>query len=224
MGLHFNQSVNRFRTRRGEILQAQILDTARSLGRDIVVLDIGGRADYWLNVGLKGVARVILLNTSAEEFQGTGNASDLPDHLFEMRIGNGCDLKEYPDGSFDLVHSNSVIEHVGGWENMAAMARESRRVGRTGWMQTPAAEFPIEPHFHLPFVHWLGKGAQAEALKLSPIAAYRQCSNEARRNVVDSIRLLTGREIGVLFPGAEVYTETLVVPKSYVARWHLPAH
>lgn len=223
MGIQFNQSVNRFRTRRGEILQEQIVRTARALGRDVVVLDIGGRADYWLNVGLKGVARVILLNTSYQEFEGTGDASRLPEELFEKRVGNGCDLGEYGEAAFDLVHSNSVIEHVGSWSNMEAMAREARRVGRTGWMQTPAAEFPIEPHFHLPFIHWLGKGVQAEALKLSPIAAYRECSDAARRGCVESIRLLTRRDVGTLFPGAEIYTETLVFPKSYVARWQLPS-
>ena len=224
MSLQFNQSVNRFRSRRGEILQQQILDTARALGRDVEVLDIGGRADYWLNVGVRGVARIVLLNTSDGEFEGTGDASGLPEHLFEKRVGNGCDLREYAEGSFDLVHSNSVIEHVGGRPAMEAMAREARRVGCTGWMQTPAAEFPIEPHFHLPFIHWLGKSAQAGALKLSPIAAYRQCTDEDRRGVVDSIRLLNRREIGGLFPGCEIYTEMLVFPKSYVARWRLPAH
>ena len=69
------------------------------------------------------------------------------------KVGDACDLAGYPDRSVDLVHSNSVIEHVGGWPRMAAMAGELMRVARAGWVQTPAWEFPIEPHFHAPLVH-----------------------------------------------------------------------
>jgi hypothetical protein len=223
MGAGFNQSVNRFRSQRGKILQQQILDTASFLGRDIEILDLGGRADYWLNVGLEGVARIVLINTTDVEFIGTGDASRLPRDRFEQRIGNACDLGEYADGSVDFVHSNSVIEHVGDWPEITAMAREARRVGRAGWIQTPAVEFPIEPHFHLPFIHWLSRPLEARALKLSPLATYRQCSAEERTRLVESIRLLSRREVTTLFPDCDIYVERFLIPKSYVARWQVAA-
>lgn len=222
MVFRFNQSVNRFRARRGQLLQRQIVETSDALGRPLNILDIGGRADYWQNVGLRGVGHIVLLNRSEDEFEGTGDASSFPDGIFEERIGDARDLREYENAAFDLVHSNSVIEHVGGWADMAAMAREARRVAHSGWIQTPAAEFPIEPHFHLPFIHWLGKPVRASALRLSPIAAYRQCSDADRRGVVDSIHLLSKREVARLFPSCEIFTEMFFLPKSYVVRWRHP--
>ena len=75
--------------------------------------------------------------------RGTGD-------IFVRKVGDARNLSEYADGSVDLVHSNSVIEHVGGWADMRAMADEMMRIGRSGWMQTPAWEFPVEPHFRAP--------------------------------------------------------------------------
>lgn len=60
----------------------------------------------------------------------------------------------FADGEFDLVYCNSVIEHVDP-SRRSVLASELRRVG-CGWLvQTPAREFPIEPHSLLPGAHWL---------------------------------------------------------------------
>ena len=200
-------------------MRRQILETARLLGREIKILDLGGRADYWRNVGLEGVTRITLLNTSEAEF--SGETREFPTAVFEERIGNACDLSDYENQSVDMVHSNSVIEHVGSWSEMSAMAREARRVGRTGWIQTPSAVFPIEPHFHLPLIHWLAKPMRAQALKISPLSAYRHCSDAERKLIVDSIHLLTKAEMTHLFPNCNIYVEYFFIPKSYVAHWSL---
>jgi hypothetical protein len=54
------------------------------------------------------------------------------------------------DQEYDIAFSNSVIEHVGDWERQAAFASEIRRVGKNLWIQTPAKECPIEPHYLAP--------------------------------------------------------------------------
>jgi SAM-dependent methyltransferase len=68
-------------------------------------------------------------------------------------VADATDLP-FEDGSFDLVHASSVIEHVAPGRR-AALAREVQRVGRGYLVQTPAYSFPIEPHALIPFVHWL---------------------------------------------------------------------
>ena len=139
-------STNRFRAKRGRVLRRQIEILAKHLKRDVVVLDVGGRPDYWANIGVKNIAKIIVLNHDKRELN-RDLIEDLPEKLFERRIGDARNLSDYSDGSIDMAHSNSVIEHVGGWTNMRKMAQEMLRVGRAGWMQTPAWEFPIEPHF-----------------------------------------------------------------------------
>ncbi|HET8938548.1 MAG TPA: class I SAM-dependent methyltransferase [Polyangiales bacterium] len=60
----------------------------------------------------------------------------------------------FPDRSFDIVHSNAVIEHVGSREAQRQFLAELRRVGRCGMVTTPNKYFPIETHTLLPLLHW----------------------------------------------------------------------
>ncbi len=68
--------------------------------------------------------------------------------------GDACALP-FADGSFDVVHSNAVIEHVGGRDRQEAFVREALRVGRRVFVTTPNRWFPVEVHTRLPLVHWL---------------------------------------------------------------------
>jgi SAM-dependent methyltransferase len=72
--------------------------------------------------------------------------------------GDGCALP-FADGEFDIVHSNAVIEHVGGRDRQEAFAREAVRVGRRVFVTTPNRWFPVEVHTRLPLVHWLPEPA-----------------------------------------------------------------
>ena len=188
------------------------------LGRDIVVLDVGGRQDYWTNVGIDRISRIDLLNYDADElkrpFQG-----DVPTRFFVHKLGDARDLSDYADASVDSVHSNSVIEHVGGWKDMRAMADELMRVGQSGWVQTPAWEFPIEPHFRAPFLHWFGYPLQARMLSLALKRGPRQLDFHGRRRRVETIRLLSKREVEALFPRHDIYVERVILAKSYTVRW-----
>ena len=64
----------------------------------------------------------------------------------------------FDDGSFDVVVSNHVIEHVGGRVEQELHLAEMRRVARTGgigYLATPNRWGLIEPHFRLPFLSWI---------------------------------------------------------------------
>ncbi len=214
-----HSTVNRFRRKRGVLLRGQIARLAERLGRPLVVLDVGGRPDYWANVGLEHVAHVTLLNPRQEELDRP-LPDDLPTGVFSKSLGDARDLVGFADQSIDLVHANSVIEHVGTWHDMARMASEARRVGRSGWVQTPAWSFPVEPHFHAPFMHWFGAPMRARMMSLSLRRSFRQMSLDRRRRAVEGINLLTRAETAALFPGAEVHVErVLLLAKSYVVRW-----
>ena len=61
----------------------------------------------------------------------------------------------FRDDEFDVVHSNAVIEHVGGSAEQRQFAAELVRVARSGFITTPNRWFPIEPHSRVPLLHWL---------------------------------------------------------------------
>ncbi len=103
--------------------------------------------------------------------------------------GDACALP-FPDGSFDVVHSNAVIEHVGGRERQEAFVREALRVGRRVFLTTPNRWFPIEVHTRLPLVHWLPEALAGRAYDLAG-------KSWAREN-----HLLNARDLRSLFPGA----------------------
>ncbi len=137
--------------------------------------------------------------------------------VFEDRLGDACHLEGVANGAFDLYHSNSVIEHVGGWAAMADMALEARRVAPHGWVQTPAWEFPIEPHFRLPFMHWFATPIRTGLLSFAP--GYRGQDRAARRMHAERINLMTKGEVQMLFPGARIEVERVILAKSYVVIW-----
>lgn len=209
-------TVNRFRSARGRVLRKHIEALTARLGRPIEILDVGGRAEYWDNVGLGGVGHVTLMNYDPAELDRT-----VPDEtLFTKVVGDARNLSDHADNSVDLVHSNSVIEHVGQWNDMAAMAAEVMRVGRAGWIQTPAFEFPMEPHFRTLFMHWFGAPMQRAMFSLSFEKRMRRLPMAVRRQALDGVNLLSHREVRALFPDQDIFVERVaLLPKSYTVRW-----
>lgn len=52
-------------------------------------------------------------------------------------------MPQYSDREFDIVYSNSVIEHLFTKGNQVKMANEVRRVGNNYYIQTPNYYFPL---------------------------------------------------------------------------------
>lgn len=63
----------------------------------------------------------------------------------------------FPEGYFDVILSNQVLEHIG---DLDTAISEMRRLLKPGGMMLhyfPAKFRLIEPHYRLPLVHWLPK-------------------------------------------------------------------
>lgn len=194
-----------FRQRRHNRLLS-LLDT---LTRPLSILDVGGSPRYWQRYGAPSYAHITLLNLRPEPVP----------RGYTLLVGDACAMPQFADGQFDFVFSNSVIEHVGAWPRQQAMAHEIQRVGRAFWVQTPAREFPLEPHYHLPlFQFWplawrLVYVQHRHARKGGDPARLDEALHECRL-----IRLLSAAEMRLLFPEAHLWRERmLLLTKSFVA-------
>jgi len=176
------------------------------------VLDVGGTPLNWLLAEVR--PRVTLLNMPrAREPLPSG---------FEMIFASGCELP-FPGRSFDVVFSNSVIEHIGDPAARRRFADEIRRVGRSFWVETPNRWFPVEPHLCTPLLHFLPRRWQEWlAWKGSVWEVLERPTPDRRefyiRHYLNDIRLLDAAELAGLFPGARIVRERFLgVTKSLVA-------
>ncbi|HEY3475584.1 MAG TPA: class I SAM-dependent methyltransferase [Anaerolineales bacterium] len=181
------------------------------LERPVHILDIGGTALYWDMMGLNAddQVRVTVLNLTQDSS---------PQLNITSIVGDARKI-EAEDKSFDIVFSNSVIEHVGTFQDQVQMAAEVRRVGSRYFVQTPNKYFPLEPHFLFPFFQFLPLSIRVKLLQNFNLGWFRKTPDvHAAREIVESIRLLSRGEFLRLFPGANLYEEKVLgMTKSFVA-------
>jgi len=99
------------------------------------------------------------------------------------------------------------------------MAEEVRRLAPVYFIQTPAYEFPVEPHFLFPGFHYLPRKGRIFLTEQFNLGWYRKAaSREEAEARVDEIRLLKKREMQSLFPDGEIEEERFLgLTKSYIA-------
>lgn len=190
---------------------ARFLEIFDRLPKPVKVLDVGGTLEFWRTMDM--VERDDLSLTILNIFED----NSLPN--VRCIVGDARDLSQFEDKCFDIVFSNSVIEHVGTKEDQRRMASEIRRVGKNYTIQTPNRFFPIEPHVQFPFFQFMPREAKIWLHRKMSLATYPQARdrNEAVK-WVDEIRLLSRQEIHELFPEAEIVTENFWgLNKSYTA-------
>ena len=211
-GLADNSSGTSLATRMRRARFVLFLSLLQNLRGHVEILDIGGTQEFWtlMTGGDPGDVRVTLLNI---EHQPVTSAK------FVSAAGDARDMPEFADKSFDVVFSNSVIEHVGNYADQRRMASEVMRVGRRYFIQTPNKRFPLEPHFLFPFFQYLPDEVRAQMVHRFDVGWYKRIpSLEKARAEVRSIQLLTRRRFMDLFPGATLHEEKLLgLTKSFVA-------
>lgn len=191
---------------------AKFLELVDQIPRPLKILDLGGTQAFWNSMNfnqLDGI-EIVLLN---QKKQATSNSH------FVSVAGDARDLSQYSDKYFDLVFSNSVIEHVGSYQDQIKMANEIKRVGKRYFIQTPAKYFPIEPHFLFPFFALLPKSIKIFLVRNFNLGWYKKISDkQAAENFLHYFRLLKYSEMQNLFPSAKLSKEKFLgFTKSYIA-------
>jgi ubiquinone/menaquinone biosynthesis C-methylase UbiE len=203
-----NSWASQFRQRRFQFLRTLIA----AIPGPVSILDVGGTADFWLNQlgGHNPSWQITLLNLYEPSHKADG---------FTYVQGDARDLSRFSDKSFSLVVSNSVIEHVGTIDDQKRMANEVKRVAQRYYIQTPNRYFPIEPHFLTPGFQFLPQWAKVWLVQHFRLGTYDIVKDRDHAvELVNEIRLMSGKEFRGMFSGASVIKEKFCgLTKSFTA-------
>jgi len=188
-----NSRSYKFRKKRFEFFLKEL-----NVKHENTILDVGGSEQIWIGSGFE--KNVTLLNIEFKYYSKP----------FKYIKCDATDMSVIPDKSYDIVFSNSVIEHVGNEKRQRAFANEIERVAKTYWIQTPNKYFPIEPHFVFPFFQFLPqkiKTIVALKWKFSHFKINNDTSEKLILLELSKIKLLSLSEIKELFPGSRIIKE-----------------
>ncbi|MFI5496969.1 class I SAM-dependent methyltransferase [Actinoplanes sp. NPDC051859] len=176
----------------------------------MTVIDLGGDAGTWTQSPLHPKhVHVVNIDTPPAEVPDwitaeTGDACALPDRIAA--------------NTYDLVFSNSVIEHVGGHERRLRFAESVHRLAPAHWVQTPYRYFPVEPHWIAPGMQFLPVRARAVFARRWPLAHVRSANLREALTGVLWTELLDRSQMRYYFPDAELLSERIAgLTKSLIA-------
>jgi hypothetical protein len=173
------------------------------------VLDLGGRAETWRRARERPRS-VTLVNLEASDRQDEG--------WIRHVHADACDPRLLDGEKFDLVYSNSLVEHVGGFARRQALAENINRLASRHWVQTPYRYFPIEPHWLCPGMQFLPLSARITLARYWPMGHTPPSTREEAAESVLWVELIGAREMRTLFPQSRVIFERVAgVPKSLIA-------
>ena len=176
------------------------------------ILDVGGSVHFWQKVGVDLDRHDITILNIAADAQSTNLHGEVIESFITLYDGSTI---PWPDSHFEWVISNSVIEHVPPSQR-DRFSSEIQRVGMNYLVQTPAYIFPVEPHFVMPFLHWLPKRFGRRVARFGLWGLLSRKNQAATDAYFDEVNLLKLEEFRSLFPRAELITERFAgVPKSY---------
>ena len=207
---------SRLRRRRVGLL-LRVIEHALAARETVTILDLGGTSTYWKilpeSMLASGRLAITMVNTKT-------SARDLAVGMpFTHLQGDACALPGLADNAYDIVHSNSVIEHVGSWQRMKAFAGEVARLAPSHYVQTPNFWFPVEPHFVAPIFHWLPVPSRAWVLTRVGLGTYERARDIDRACLAaEGINLIGNRQFRYLFPDSQIHKERFLgLAKSLIA-------
>lgn len=186
----------RFRPRRLRLFYSSF-----AVRRKTRILDLGGGLYFWELAQSEGfpVPQVTVLNIRP------GPARLMPEVQWVLGDARSTGLE---GGSFDIVFSNSLVEHLVDRDSQLQFANEVKRLAPRYFVQTPNKWFFMEPHFVTPFVHWLPTRVRRSLGPRATVWGWTSgASREEYEEQLRQIRLLGVGEMRKLFPDARLVGE-----------------
>jgi hypothetical protein len=193
---------HRFRQARSEEFKRRFPDLA-----DMRVLDLGGYAVSWTVLGVRPRSLTVV-NLDRDK----GPYEPWMDIVQADACTGGF-------GKYDLVFSNSLMEHLGGHARRQQFANVVQESAPSWWIQTPYRYFPIEPHWIFPCFQFLPFRMRVMVCQHWNTLNMPACKDADRAaDIVASIELISATEMRTYFPTSEIWFERVAsIPKSLVA-------
>lgn len=205
----------RFREKRFGLIRS-LIEKVLQEKETCEILDLGGTEGYWRIGGdflsaNRNRLRITIVNIEPQRITAT--------NMFAFLQGSATDERLLAGQTFDLVHSNSVIEHVGELEDMRRFAANVRRLAPLYYVQTPNYWFPYEPHFRMPCFQYLPAEARVAVIRRFAIGFFDRVPDiDEARSVIRHHHLLTTRQVAEMFPDASIRHEKFIgLNKSIIA-------
>jgi hypothetical protein len=174
--------------------------------QDQRLLDLGGTVDAWRRAPVRP-RHVTVLNLfepgeSNEDWivPVTGDACSAADALAKANV----------DSNFDVVFSNSLIEHVGGHARRQDLARQVSQLAPRHWVQTPYRYFPLEPHWLFPGMQFMPAAARVKIATHWPLVHTKPANADDARNEVLWTELVSTTEMRDYFPTSTILRERVL--------------
>lgn len=201
---------NRLRNKRFDFLRS-LIDETQAIDK-LKILDVGGTPLFWEKCGFskQELAQMQIIFLNIEEVECSN---------FEFILGDAKNMTQFKENDFDLVVSNSVIEHVGDYDCQHQMAEEIKRVGKRYFIQTPNLYFPVEPHFLVPFFQFFPNSLRVWLLTHFSLGWYAKIDDiQQAKKLATETQLLSKKKFTNLFNEASIYEEkVLAITKSFIA-------
>jgi hypothetical protein len=163
------------------------------------ILDLGGTPHAWRMAPIRP-AHITMVNLDPVH-------SDKREEWITYLNADACEPPfNILSAKFDLVYSNSLLEHVGGYDRRRRLAEFVQSLADHYWVQTPYRYFPIEPHWLFPGFQFLPLRIRSRISRSWPYGHIRSDPANAVSDVA-SIELIDIAEMRHLFPGATVWRE-----------------
>lgn len=176
------------------------------------VIDLGGTPAFWDRSPVRP-AHLTVVNLQPPKSESAP--------WVDVVVGDACRAEDWAGGkTYDIVFSNSTIEHVGGHDRCLAFARSVRRLATRYWVQTPYRYFPIEPHWVFPGFQFLPLALRHRVGAHWPLSYTRSIGGVVDDPVEDvmSVELLSRTHLRHYFPESEIVSESLLgITKSIIA-------
>jgi hypothetical protein len=215
-------SIDRIRARAARNRSALFRRWIAGMPRPLRVIDLGGAAQMWRRWGIteEDGLQIVLANTHRLDPTHRGEAS--PGAFVSSIEIDVLDLEPSAYADYDVVFSNSMVEHLPSRDAQARLAARIVASGKPYFIQVPNKHCIVDPHFPHPFAAFFASwppALQMRAIQWHPLGTRRRATSrdEAVRRI-ETYHPLAKRDLAALFPQARIETEwNLGLPMSLIA-------